>query len=68
MNPIMATAMPNTIGVIIPPVFPRKRVIIVNIKRSHSNSEGIFISYLVIICGMNMRIRRNIFVDARCQR
>jgi hypothetical protein len=51
-----------------PPVFPRKRVTIANINRNHSNSEGIFISYFVVIWGINKRIRRKMFVDARCQR
>lgn len=66
MKPIIAIAIPKNIGVIIPLVFPKKSVKIINIKSIHSNFSGISISYFVIICGINIKIKRKIFVETMC--
>lgn len=69
INPIKEIDMPKNRGAIIPPISPSRRVIITNIKRDHSNIFGIFILYLDFnICGANISISRNIFVDTICQR
>lgn len=61
--------IPKNIGTIIPPMLPSSKLIITNIKRDHSNIFGIFISYFdFIICGVNIRISKNIFVETICQR
>jgi hypothetical protein len=69
MNPMKEMNMPKNMGTIIPLILPSKRVIITNIKRDHSKILGIFISYFYfIICGTNIRISKNMFVETICQR
>ena len=66
---IIPVPIPNAIGATIPLIFPSVSVNITKSNSMISSSFGKFIFvWDLIICGENVKISKNKFVDAICQR